>query len=123
MARHLLVPDRRHFLKNVSGASLLAPPGMRFVQGLAQSAPDLTKKHKFVFFCWMGGGPTASALWGLTSRMASAGVSKPINTAASVMHICEHLPSVAKQMKRLSVFRSLETTEGDPNLCTVLMNT
>src|SRR3954462_3223655 len=123
MARDLPVPDRRHFLKHVAGASLLALPGMRFVQGLAQAAPDLKKKHKSVIILWMGGGPATIDLWDLKPDSANGGEFKPINTAASGMEICEHLPSVAKQMKHLAVVRSLETTEGDHMRGTTLMNT
>ena len=38
---------------------------------------------------------------------------KSINTAASGIQICEHLPKVAAQMKHMSIIRSLSTTEGD----------
>src|SRR5947209_315306 len=99
MASDLLVPDRRHFLKHVAGASLLALPGMRFVQGLAQAAPDLKKRHKSVIILWMGGGPATIDLWDLKPDSQNGGDFKPMNTAASGVQICEHLPSVAKQMK------------------------
>src|SRR5947209_1687474 len=123
MASNLFVPDRRHFLKHVAGASLLAVPGMRFVQGLAQAAPDLKKRHKSVIILWMGGGPATIDLWDLKPDSQNGGEFKPINTTASGVQICEHLPTIAKQMKHLSVVRSLETTEGDHNRGTVLMNT
>src|SRR5437763_1363976 len=123
MTSDVPVPDRRHFLKHMAGMSLLAVPGLRFVQGLAQAAPDLNKRHKSVIIPWMGAGPATIDLWDLKPDSPNGGEFKPINTAASGVQICEHLPSVAKQMKHLSVVRSLETTEGDHNRGTVLMNT
>src|SRR5437764_6724502 len=123
MTSDALVPDRRHFLKHVAGMSLLAVPGMRFVQGLAQAAPDLKKRHKSVIILWMGGGPATIDLWDLKPGSPNGGEFKPVSTAASGVQICEHLPTVAKQMKHLSIVRSLETTEGDHQRGTTLMNT
>src|SRR4051812_22095767 len=118
-----LNPSRRHFLGHVAGLSALAVPGMSFMQSLRAAAPDLKKKHKSLIILWMGGGPSTIDLWDLKPESANAGQFKSIKTAVSGIEICEHLPSVAKQMKHLAVVRSLETTEGDHMRGTTLMNT
>jgi hypothetical protein len=115
--------NRRHFLKHVAGLSAMALPGMQFVQSLRAAAPELKKRHKGLIILWMGGGPSTIDLWDLKPGSNNSGQFKPIKTSASGIEICEHLPTVAKQMKHLSVIRSLETTEGDHNRGTVLMNT
>src|SRR5438270_215684 len=103
--------DRRHFLKHMAGMSLMAVPGMQFVSGLAHAAPALKKGHKSLIILWMGGGPATIDLWDLKPGSPNGGEFKPTNTAASGVQISDQLPLVGKQMKHLSVVRSLETTE------------
>jgi uncharacterized protein (DUF1501 family) len=117
------MPSRRHFLKHVAGLSALAVPGIGFMQSLRAAAPDLKKKHKSLIVLWMGGGPSTIDLWDLKPGSPNAGQFKPIKTSVSGIEIGEHLPAVAKQMKHLAIVRSLETTEGDHNRGTTLMNT
>src|SRR4051794_19208164 len=115
--------NRRHFLKHMAGAAAIACPGMQFVQGLRAMAPILKRNHKSLIVLWMGGGPATIDLWDLKPDSPNGGEFKPKSTAASGVQICEHLPNVAKQMKHLSIIRSLETTEGDHNRGTYLMHT
>jgi len=117
------MPSRRHFLKHVAGLSALAVPGMGFVQSLRAAAPELKKKQKSLIILWMGGGPSTIDLWDLKPGSPNAGEFAPMKTAVSGIEISEHLPLIGKQMKHLAVVRSLETTEGDHNRGTVLMNT
>ena len=117
------MPSRRHFLKHVAGLSALAIPGVGFMQSLRAAAPDLKRKHKSLIILWMGGGPSTIDLWDLKPGSPNAGQFKPISTSVSGIEISEHLPAVAKQMKHLAIIRSLETTEGDHNRGTTLMNT
>ncbi|HJT77616.1 MAG TPA: DUF1501 domain-containing protein [Gemmataceae bacterium] len=115
--------NRRHFLKHVAGLSALTLPGLQFVRGLRAAEPALKKDHKSVIILWMGGGPSHMDLWDLKPGTANGGEFKPIKTAASGVEISEVLPNVAKQMKHLSVIRSLVTNEGSHDRGTVLMNT
>ncbi len=115
--------SRRHFLKHVAGASALALPGMRFLQGLASAQSDLKKSGKSLVILWMGGGPSTIDLWDLKPGESTGGEFKPIKTAAEGVQISEILPNVAKQMKHLSIVRSLVTNEGSHERGTDLMNT
>jgi hypothetical protein len=115
--------DRRHFLKHVAGASALALPGMRFLQGLASAQAALKKANKSLIILWMGGGPSTIDLWDLKPEASTGGEFKPIKTSADGVQTSEILPSVAKQMKRLSIVRSLVTNEGSHERGTDLMNT
>jgi Protein of unknown function (DUF1501) len=115
--------NRRHFLKHVAGASALALPGMRFLEGLAAAQSDLKKANKSLIILWMGGGPSTIDLWDLKPEASTGGEFKPIKTAVSGIEIGEILPSVAKQMKHLSIVRSLVTNEGSHERGTDLMNT
>jgi hypothetical protein len=118
-----LFPHRRHFLKHMAGLSLLASPGAVFVQRLSAQQKNLKKAHKSLIILWMGGGPSTIDLWDLKPGHANGGEFRPAKTAADGVDICEHLPLVGKQMRHLSVIRSMKTSEGDHQRGTTLMNT
>src|SRR5215831_12243315 len=115
--------NRRHFLKHAAGAAGVALPGMQFLQGLRAAAPELKKQNKSLIIFWMGGGPSHMDLWDLKPGAPTGGEFKPISTSASGVQISEILPETAKQMKHLSIIRSLVTNEGSHERGTVLMNT
>ncbi len=115
--------NRRHFLKHVAGLSALAIPGLSFWQGLRAAEATLKKENKSLIILWMGGGPSHMDLWDLKPDADTAGDFKPIKTSANGVEISEILPTVAGQMKNLSVIRSLVTNEGSHERGTVLMNT
>ena len=115
--------NRRHFLKHVATASALAVPGMQFWQSLRAAAPKLKKDNKSLIVLWMGGGPSTIDLWDLKPGEQTGGEFKPIKTPVSGMQISDILPTVASQMKHLSIVRSLVTNEGSHERGTVLMNT
>jgi hypothetical protein len=115
--------NRRHFLKHLAGLSALAVPGFHFIQGLRAAEKQLQKQGKSLIILWMGGGPSHMDLWDLKPGASTAGDFKPIKTAASGVEISEVLPTVAGQMKHLSIIRSLVTNEGSHERGTTLMNT
>src|SRR5437762_353 len=115
--------NRRHFLKHVAGASALALPTLHFVQGLRAAEDRLKKDHKSLVIFWMGGGPSHMDTWDLKTGQQTGGEFKPIDTKARGVQISELLPTVAEQMKDLSIIRSLVTNEGSHERGTVLMNT
>src|SRR6266852_1909341 len=103
--------NRRHFLKHMAGLSLMALPGMHFVQRLRAAEPALKKQNKSLIVLWMSGGPSHMDTWDLKPGASTAGEFKPIKTSVSGIDICEHFPTVAKQMKHLSIIRSLVTND------------
>src|SRR5713226_10577694 len=104
--------NRRHFLKHMAGLSLMALPGMQFVQRLRAAAPALKKQNKSLIVLWMSGGPSHMDTWDLKPGSTNGGEFKPIKTSVPGMEICQHLSTVAKQMNHLSIVRSLVTNEG-----------
>ena len=63
----------------------------------------------------MGGGPSHMDTWNLKpDSEKNGGPFKPIATSAPGVMISEHLPTVAKQMKHLSIIRSLELEGREP---------
>jgi hypothetical protein len=123
-----MIPDypqlnRRHFLRHLAGFSLMALPGFQFVQALRAQAPALKKHHKSIIILWMGGGPSHMDIWDLKPGESTGGEFKPTSTSASGVQICEHMPTVAKQMKHLTIVRSLVTNEGSHDRGRILMHT
>jgi Protein of unknown function (DUF1501) len=115
--------DRRHFLKHLAGMSSFALPGLQFIRSVQAAAPTLRKQNKSIIILWMSGGPSHLDTFDLKPESVNAGEFKPIRTAVSGIEVCEHLPTVASQMKHLSVVRSLVTNEGSHERGRVLMHT
>src|SRR5947209_5301528 len=99
--------NRRHFLQHVAGASAVCLPGMSFLQGLMAAQAQLKKDHKNLIILWMGGGPSQMDTWDLKPGAKTGGEFKAIQTAAPGVEISEILPNVAKEMKHLTIIRSL----------------
>jgi hypothetical protein len=115
--------DRRHFFRHMAGFSAMALPSLHFIRQLAQAAPTMKREHKSLIILWMSGGPSHMDTWDLKPGTANGGQFKPIKTAADGVEICEHLPTVAAQMKNLSIVRSLVSNEGSHERGRVLMHT
>src|SRR5258706_12402932 len=103
--------NRRHFLKHPAGYSALAVPSLQFLQGLRAAAETLKKANKSLIIFWMGGGPSHMDLWDLKPGASTGGDFKPIKTKAPSIEISEVLPTVAAQMDKLTLVRSLVTNE------------
>ena len=115
--------NRRHFLRHMAGMSVMALPGLHFVEGLRASAQTLKKENKSLIVLWMSGGPSHMDTWDLKPGQSTGGEFKAIPTAANGVQISEHLPTVAKQMQHLSIIRSLVTNEGSHERGRVLLHT
>jgi hypothetical protein len=113
---------RRHFLKHLAGLTAASLPAVQFVSNLRAVAPELKKQGKSLIILWMGGGPSHLDLWDMKPGQSTGGEFKPIKTAASSVEISELLPTVAKQMKNLSIVRSLNSKEADHDRGTRTMN-
>ncbi len=115
--------SRRHFLGHLATTGL-ALPAMQFVGALQAQGATLRKNNKSCILLWMGGGPSHMDTWDLKPESEkNGGEFKPIDTSAPGVKICEHLPTVAQQMKHLSIIRSLNSKEGNHDRGTYMMHT
>jgi len=126
MSDRLILPSgmsRRHFLGHVA-TSAMAVPAMQFLGTLEANAQQPRKKAKSCILLWMGGGPSHMDTWNLKPESdKNGGPFKPIETSANGVLISEHLPNVAKQMKHLSIVRSLNSKEGNHDRGTYILHT
>ena len=104
--------SRRHFLTHLAGASALTGSAMAMGHTLNVHAPKLQRNQKACILLWMGGGPSTIDMFDMKPGSNTGGPFKPIATAGDV-EICEHLPSIAKNMDKLSIVRSMSTREAD----------
>lgn len=126
MSDRLIVPagmSRRHFLGHMA-TTAMAVPAMHLAAGLEANAQQLRRNNKSLIVLWMGGGPSHMDTWDLKPESEkNGGEFKPIATSAPDIQICEHLPTIAKQMKHLNVIRSLNSKEGNHDRGTYMMHT
>jgi Protein of unknown function (DUF1501) len=115
--------NRRHFLKHVAGASLMALPALQFVRTIHANAQELRRQNKSLIVLWMGGGPATIDIWDLKPGRPTGGTFRETSTAVPGIRISEHMPITARQMNNLAIIRSLTTTEGDHMRGRQLMHT
>jgi hypothetical protein len=126
MSDRLIVPSgmtRRHFMGHMA-TTALALPAAQFFGTLNANAQQVKRGGKHCILLWMSGGPSHMDTWDLKpDSEKNGGEFKPIDTSASGVKISEHLPLVAKQMKHLSIVRSLDSKEGNHDRGTYMMHT
>jgi uncharacterized protein (DUF1501 family) len=115
--------NRRHFLKHVAGASLMALPAMSFLRTIQANAQQMRQNNKSLIIMWMGGGPATIDIWDLKPGQPTGGPFRETNTNVPGIRISEHMPRTAQQMSHLAIIRSLTTTEGDHMRGRQLMHT
>lgn len=103
--------SRRHFVSHLA-AGALAVPAVQFVDSLSAHAAEVSRNQKACILLWLGGGPPTIDMWDLKPGSKNGGELKPIATTGE-MRISESLPETAKQMKHLSLVRSMSTREAD----------
>lgn len=114
--------SRRHFLGHLT-MSAMAVPAMQFLGAMEAHAASARKTTKSCIVLWMGGGPSQLDTWSLKPESKNGGEFRPIATAAPGVEISEHLPTVAGQMRHLSIVRSLNSNEGNHDRGTYKMHT
>src|SRR4051812_35929521 len=102
--------SRRHWLK-LAAAGVLGggiAPWFQVLAANAQSATQQGVRHKSAILLWMAGGPAQT----LTFDPKAGGPYNAIDTAVPGIRISEHLPTVARQMRDMTLLRSMRTGEA-----------
>ena len=73
---------------------------------------SLSRESQVGILLWLGGGPPTIDMWDMKPGAPTAGQFKPITTTGD-FQISELMPQLAKQMKHLSIVRSMSTREAD----------
>jgi hypothetical protein len=104
--------SRRHFMKHMAGASMMAGTALSFCNTLRANAQTLKKNQKACILMWWGGGASTIDMWDLKPGASTGGPFKPIATKGD-FQICEHMPMMAQVADKFSVVRSMSTREAD----------
>jgi hypothetical protein len=112
---------RRDFMKLAAAGALGISQSVWF-DVLASRAATAAKdgvKTKSAILLWMAGGPAQSHTWDVKDGNSY----KNIATAAPGVKISEYLPTVAKEMKDMTVLRTMSTGDGNHGTGNYLMHT
>jgi hypothetical protein len=115
--------DRRGFLGvGTAGLLGLSLPDVLRAESRGKSHPG---KAKGVILLWLGGGPATIDMWDLKPEAPEEirGEFQAIDTKASGVRICEHLPRIAGVMDRCALIRSLHHSITDHGAGAVYMAT
>ena len=83
-----------------------------FAGRIAANAAQLKKEGRSCVLVWLAGAPSQLETWDPKPGTDSGGPTKSIRTAASGVQIAEHWPKLARQMRDVSVIRSLKGREA-----------
>jgi uncharacterized protein (DUF1501 family) len=103
--------NRRSFVRTIAaGSAGLA--GLSWRDQVLAQAPALKKQRKAVILLWMQGGPSQFETFDPKTKSDVKGEVSAISTAADGIQISEFFPSVAKQLKDISLIRTVTNKEG-----------
>ncbi|MCH7728296.1 MAG: DUF1501 domain-containing protein, partial [Planctomycetes bacterium] len=97
------------------GAAGMALPQLLVSDALASNRLRGAAKSCILFF--LEGGPSHIDLWDMKPGAPAEvrGEFRPISTSLSGVHVCEHLPMMARQMHQLAQIRSVHHKVNDHN--------
>ncbi len=101
--------NRRAFLRIGLGTTAAAA----FVPPLLAREAEAKARAKAVIMLFMDGGPSQIDTFDPKPGKSTGGSFKAIDTAVRGIQICEHMPRLGKQMRDLSIIRSMTSKEGD----------
>ena len=104
--------SRRQLLRVGAVSTAVSVSGWLGKLAMAAEA-NKTKPKRSCILLWMNGGPSTIDMWDLKPGQKNGGPFKEIDTAAPWVKISEHLPKLAKHMKRMAIVRSMSTKEAD----------
>jgi hypothetical protein len=113
---------RRSFFK----AGALGFLGMNLVDLLRSTVlagPNDVAKCDSVILIWLAGGPSHIDTFDPKPGQPTNGPYKAIDTSATGIQVCEHMPTIARNMKHASLIRSLTSKEGAHERATYEMHT
>ncbi|HYF49149.1 MAG TPA: DUF1501 domain-containing protein, partial [Planctomycetota bacterium] len=98
--------NRRSFLK-AGALGFMGLSLMDLLKSTVLAGPNDAAKCDSVILVWLAGGPSHIDTFDPKPGQATNGPFKAISTSATGIQICEHFPTLAKQMKHAALIRSL----------------
>src|SRR5262245_47166681 len=113
---------RRNWFRLTSAGALGAGVS-GWLPALASDVARAPARNRACILLWMSGGPSQIDTFDPKPGEETGGPFKAIDTSAPGIRVTELLPTVAAQMKHLSVVRSMSTKEGDHGRATYHLRT
>jgi hypothetical protein len=114
--------SRRQMLQ-MAAAGVVSFSASGWIEALAADTGSHPKRRKSCILLWMTGGPSQTDTFDPKPGHPNGGEFKAIETAVPGIFVSEHLPKIAKQMKDISIIRSMSTKEGDHGRATFNLRT
>lgn len=106
--------SRRSLLKScLATASGAAVMNWGSLFSSASAADELKKRHKRCILLFMNGGASQFETFDMKVGRDTGGPFRPIKTNVAGAEVCELLPKMAQQMDKLTVIRSMHTSQVD----------
>ena len=115
--------SRRGFLRLSVGLSAGAALAAKFGLPLLGQEAAKAAKAKRCILLWMSGAPSQMDTWDPKPGVETGGPFEAIETSARGIKISQHLPFVAKQMKHLSLIRTVNSRDPNHDTATYLLHT
>src|SRR5690242_41015 len=113
------VVSRRTFLRSaVAGAA-----GFGLMHTLSAHAQELRRREMSVILLFMNGGPSQFETFDPKPGHTNGGPTQAINTAVNNIRIADSWPLLAREMRDVSLIRSMNNREGEHQRATYLMKT
>jgi hypothetical protein len=108
------VVSRRTFIRSVAAgaAGAVMAGSLGWKEAVTLQAEELRKKGMSCILLFMNGGPSQFETFDPKPGTTNGGPTKAINTAVSGVQIAEGWDNVAKQMKDITLIRSMTNKEG-----------
>ncbi|MBI4564546.1 MAG: DUF1501 domain-containing protein [Planctomycetes bacterium] len=114
--------SRRDFLRLSVGMSAGAALAEKFgLPLLAQEGRNARAKYGILL--WMPGAPSQLDTWDPKPGAETGGPFQAIDTAVAGVRLSEHLPRMARQMKRVSLIRTVHSKDLNHDTATYLLHT
>jgi hypothetical protein len=114
--------SRRQMLR-LAAAGVVGFSSSGWIEALAADTASNPKRRKACILLWMTGGPSQTDTFDPKPGHPNGGEFKAIETAVPGIMISQHLPKLAKQMKDITIIRSMNTKEGDHGRATFNLRT
>ncbi len=114
--------SRRDWLR-LTSAGAVGGSMAGWFEALAGEAAASPERRRSCILLWMSGGPSQLDTFDLKPGHENGGPFKEAATSTAGLHICEHLPGLAKRSEQLAIVRSMTSKEGDHAQATQFVHT
>jgi len=113
---------RRSFMK-AGAMGFMGLSLVNLLRSTVLAGPSDVSRCDSVILIWLAGGPSHIDTFDPKPGQPTGGPFKAIETSAPGIRVCEHMPTIARNMKHAAIIRSLTSKEGSHERATYEMHT